>query len=149
MKKTDHKQDVFTYLEERFLLERDLFQNFTLYLASKGRIYLGPKNLVQHPRIATVGLLIARISGTIKPTTNLLQLFGRSVKKNFIYLTKDNAKKYARGDDLFISPEEMGDATAGYVLLRYLDFSLGCGLLKDNKIKNMLPKAKRLELQHL
>ncbi len=141
--------DVLAYLEQRFGLERTLFSDYGLYAASKGRIYLGPKRLINHPRIATVGLLIARSHGAIKPSTNLLQLFGRQVKKNYVALEKENAAAFIGGADVRLAPGEVGGATDGYVLVRYLDFSLGCGMLQGETVRNMLPKAKRLKVTYL
>jgi NOL1/NOP2/fmu family ribosome biogenesis protein len=166
--------DVLAYLEERFGLERALFDGFGLYATSKGRIYLGPKRLVNHPRIATLGLLIARSHGAIKPSTNLLQLFGRQVKKNYVELAKEDAAAFIGGADVRLPGAEaavgvgadvrhpngagggIGDtgvATDGYVLVRYLGFSLGCGMLHSGphgaEIRNMLPKAKRLAISYL
>lgn len=139
--------DVLAYLEQRFGLEPGLFADYGLYAASKGRIYLGPKKLVNHPRIATAGLLIGRGGKGIKPSTNLLQLFGRHVKRNFLDLEKENARAFMAGAD--VSAGEAGSATDGYVLVRYLGFPLGCGLLQKGQVKNMLPKAKRLAVDCL
>jgi NOL1/NOP2/fmu family ribosome biogenesis protein len=153
--------DVLAYLEERFGLGRELFSDYGLYATSKGRIYLGPKRLVNHPRIATVGLLIARSHGAIKPSTNLLQLFGRLVKKNYVELVKENAAAFIGGADVRLSQGELGGAggsgtetaTDGYVLVRYLGFSLGCGMLHHGphgaEVRNMLPKAKRLTIRYM
>jgi NOL1/NOP2/fmu family ribosome biogenesis protein len=141
--------DVLAYLEQRFGLERSLFADYGLYAASKGRLYLGPKRLVNHPRIATAGLLIGRSGNAIKPSTNLLQLFGRHVKKNIVALEKDNARGFMAGEDVKTSGSEARGATDGYVLVKYLDFPLGCGFLQDGRVKNMLPKAKRLAVDYL
>ena len=144
--------DVLEYLEKRFGLDRALFGGYGLYATSKGRIYLGPKRLVNHPRIATVGLLIARSHGAIKPSTNLLQLFGKHVKKNYVELAKENAAAFIGGADVRLGDGETANpalTTDGYVLVRYLGFSLGCGLLQGAAVKNMLPKAKRLKATYL
>jgi NOL1/NOP2/fmu family ribosome biogenesis protein len=141
--------DVLAYLELRFGLEKGLFDDYGLYAASKGRIYIGPKKIPNHPRIATVGLLIGRAGDAIKPSTNLLQLFGRQVRKNSVVLTKENAKAFIGGNDVKVSAGELGDTTDGYVLVKYLDFPLGCGMLKGENVRNMLPKAKRLTVTYI
>jgi NOL1/NOP2/fmu family ribosome biogenesis protein len=147
--------EVLAYLEERFGLDRALFEGYGLYATSKGRIYLGPKRLANHPRIATVGLLIARSHGAIKPSTNLLQLFGKQVKRNYVDLTKENAAAFIGGSDVRLGDGETSGALTsdGYVLVRYLGFSLGCGMLQRGPqgatVKNMLPKAKRLKVAYL
>ncbi|MDD5172354.1 MAG: hypothetical protein PHF60_04950 [Candidatus ainarchaeum sp.] len=140
---------VLDYLEERFGLSPETFKGFGLYMASKGRIYLGPVRAIGSPRIVCLGITIARLSGTVKPSTNLIQLFGRQMSRNIIRLEKEEAMAYARGDDLRLAPERLDRITPGYVALNYLDVPLGCGMLKDGSIRNMLPKAKRLELKFI
>jgi len=103
-----------------------------------------------------VGMQIARIGNSIKPSTNLLQLFGRHATRNVLSVTKEQAVAYAKGDDIKLSTQKESLKSAlpasfqvsdGYVLLKYLDFPLGCGLLKGSQIKNVLPKARRMNVK--
>lgn len=141
------QSEVLGYLERRFGLAPENFKEHRFYLASRERLYLGPKRVPDDRRIATLGILVARASSSIKPTTNLFQLFGDRITRNFLALDAKQAAAFARGEDLQIG--DTGGATDGYVLLRYLDIPLGCGLLRGKGVKNMLPKAKRLEVLHL
>lgn len=140
---------VLTYLEERFGLAPALFEDFGFYLASKGRVYLGPKNFIGVSGIVTVGILVARVSKTVKPSTNLLQAFGHYVTRNFVELDREQTTAYAKGKDIMLSERQICSVSDGYVLLRYKNFPLGCGLCKGNLVRNMLPKAKRLMLKYL
>jgi len=140
---------VLNYLEERFGIKQQLFDGFSFYSASKGRIYLGPKNLIDKPKPVTGGILIARISRYIKPTTIFLQLFGKYVTKNIIKLNKERTVRFTKGENLGLSGNEIQDALNGYVLVTYLDFPLGCGLLKGNQVRNMIPRPKLLDLEFL
>jgi NOL1/NOP2/fmu family ribosome biogenesis protein len=141
------QKDVLNYLELRFGLGEDVFKDHRFYLASKERLYLGPKFVPDDRKIATLGILVARASSSIKPTTNLFQLFGDRITRNFIMLDRAQAIAFAKGEDLRM--QEAQGASDGYVLLKYEDIPLGCGLLKSGAIKNMLPKAKRLEIRFL
>lgn len=143
------KEKVFLYLEERFGLERALFDDYGLYMASKGRIYLGPRRVPDMPKIATVGLLVARVAGAVKPSTNLLQALGGHVTKNILDASREQAITYARGSDFQVGKALPEGVTKGYVLVRYDGAALGCGLLQGGIVKNMLPKAKRLELKYI
>jgi len=140
---------VFNYLEERFGILRQTFDGFSFYSASKGRIYIGPKNRIDTPKPVTGGILIARISQHIKPTTIFLQFFGKDVTKNIIKLNKEHTICYTQGEDLDLTGNEIQDASNGYVLVTYLDFPLGCGLLKGNHVRNMIPRSKLLDLEFL
>lgn len=140
---------VTTYLDDRFGISTESLSDFGLYLASKGRVYLGPKRIIEKPKIVTLGIIIARVSRSVKPSTNLLQLFGRQVTKNYIVLSPDQTKSFVKGEDLRLSEEQIGTCTDGYILLRYLEYPLGCGFLQAKTVKNLLPKAKRLELKYI
>ncbi|MFH0884138.1 MAG: hypothetical protein V1861_00325 [Candidatus Micrarchaeota archaeon] len=143
------KEKVFGYLEERFGLARSIFDDYGLYMASKGRIYLGPRRVPDLPKIATIGLLIARVNVAVKPSTNLLQAVGRHVSKSIINVTKEQALAYAKGGDFKPEPAAIGGISEGYVLVRFEGAPLGCGLLQKGMVKNMLPKAKRLEIRYI
>jgi NOL1/NOP2/fmu family ribosome biogenesis protein len=143
------KAQVLSYLQERFCMPKSLFDNHSLYLGPKGRLYLGPAQIPPSLKIVSPGLLIARADGGIKPSTNLFQLFGGHVTKNIVELGQDSVKKFVKGDDLLISGTERKDATDGYVLVRFNGYSLGCALLKGAALKNQVPKAKRLGLSSL
>ncbi|MFX1520914.1 MAG: hypothetical protein ACFFCD_13435, partial [Promethearchaeota archaeon] len=119
------QQLVLNYFEGRFGIERHLFEDFIFYVASKGRIFLGPKTLIDNPPPVTAGILIARISRSIKPTTNFFQLFGKYATKSVIKLTKENALRFIRGENLDISADEIHDVVGGYILVTYLGFPLG------------------------
>jgi len=140
------QKDVFDYMEERFGMDRKLFSGFRLYRGVKGRVYMGSEAVPAEPKPISAGIVVARLHGSVKPSTNLIQLFGRHAKRNAIGLDKKQALAFIRGEDLEVEP---GEATDGYVILRYLGFSLGCGLLKGRDVKSMLPKARRLEVEFI
>ena len=137
------------YFERRYGLAPELLADFEFYASANGRIILGPKQIDPCLFPDTAGLLIARIGNTVKPSTNLLQIVGSLITRNFVSLERDSAARYIRGLDLEVTVTEIGDTTEGYVLLKYLSFPLGCGLLQGSHIKNMLPKAKRLDVRFL
>lgn len=139
------KKMLFGYLEERFGIPGSVFAGHEFYSASKGRVYLGPKKTISSPEPVSVGMLAARIGRAVKPSTNLLQLFGRHATKNIIKLDRKNTLKYVNGEDIEVET----DATDGYVLLTYKNSSIGCGFLKGKKVGNLLPKAKRARLKFL
>ncbi|VVC02470.1 Ribosomal RNA small subunit methyltransferase F [Candidatus Bilamarchaeum dharawalense] len=141
------QSEVLAYLYSRFGFDQKLFDNFGLYLGSKGKIYLGPKQLIKEPKIVTLGIMIARADGGIKPTTNLFQIFGKQITKNYIKISKEQAIVYVKGEDMNLG--DIQNASDGYVLIKYGDIPLGCGFLKGHALKNMMPKAKRIGLKYI
>ena len=162
------EKDVLKWIEDRFGIPRKLFSRFSLYSDQKGRVFLAPKNLAAEGIAVSVGMQIARIESRLKaehggksqshetevppsffrlkPSTNLLQLFGRHAARNALSVAKEQAVAYAKGDDIKLSQKPAG-VSDGYVLLKYLGCPLGCGLLKEGQIKNVLPKARRMNVK--
>src|SRR3989344_3614836 len=65
-----------------------------------------------------------------KPSTTFFQSFGMFIKKNIIDLNKEQTIYYIDGKDILIVQNEKK-----YVLVKYKEFSIGCGLIKDNILK--------------
>jgi len=157
------KPDVMEYFEERFGIRKSHFKDFRLYTDQKGRALLGPKHLGPERIVISVGIQIAHSensarkasrtpSGTdaparFKPSTNFLQLFGKHATKNTVSLTKEQVQAYLKGEDIPLSGKI--DATDGYVILKYQDYPLACGLLRGNRIENVLAKSRRMEIKFL
>jgi NOL1/NOP2/fmu family ribosome biogenesis protein len=137
---------VLDYLESRFGLDPRLLDGYSFYVSAKGRVIIGPAEIPEM-RIDTAGILIARVYQNVKPTSNLLQLFGRQMSHAIVKLEREEAHRYMEGLDMPLPEYAEVDFDDGYVLMQYAGYPLGCALLKEGKIKNMLPRAKRLDLQ--
>ena len=57
-------------------------------------------------------------------------------KKNIIQLTKEQAHSWMRGEDIAFQ------GNLGYVICQYKEDALGCGILKENVLRNMVPKER-------
>jgi len=144
------KNQIFSYLKERFGLSRKIFDRIEFFERSKGRVFAVSKGASDHlnsVKPVTAGLLFARVHGSVKPTSNIIQLFGSKATKNILSLEKEQAKQFIQGFDLDVS--DFQGCTDGYVIVKYNDFPLGVGLLKSSTIKNMLNKAKRINVEIL
>ena len=144
------REQIFSYFEERFGLDRSLFKGLELFERSKGRIFAVNKDsagFLDKVKPISFGLLFGRKNAAIKPTSVIIQIFGRHATKNVLELDKKQTKDYIEGFDLVI--ENSGNCNEGYVILKYKNFSLGVGLLKNNKLKNMLQKGKRTKVELL
>ena len=137
------KKRMMKYLEERFNIKKELFKDYALYINQNKRVFIGPKSIVREP-VAT-GLQIARIENTIKPSTNFFHMFGDKIKKNVIDIKRSQVKDFVAGEDI---PLNKTDTEEGYVLVKYEKKSLGCGLLKNNLLRSMIPKSKRVPLEN-
>lgn len=133
------KKEILNFLEEKYGVSQELFKKYELYSGTEDKISLGPKSILKFS--INTGLLILRDK---KPTTSFFQTFGKYVTKNFIILNKEQTYNYIKGKDL-----EFESDLQGYVLIRYESFNIGCGFLKNNILKNQLPKTRQTELKFL
>jgi len=144
----NQRASILSGLEERFGLDQNLFDPFLLFEATKGRIFITsqiPHEALKY-YIQTLGQLFCRLDASTKPSTNMIQIFGKHATKNVLELEKSNAQNAITGFDLETKESNCSD---GYVILKYKSFFLGCGLLKEGKLKNMIPKAKRIRVDLL
>jgi NOL1/NOP2/fmu family ribosome biogenesis protein len=154
------EESILEYFENRFGIPKGIFSDFRLYSDQKGRVLLGPKNLASQDIAVSVGMQVAKVMNgggwksaepsfkRVKPSTNFLQIFGKHAKKNFISINKEQAKAYIKGEDVILHTVPAG-IDEGYILVKYLDYPLGCGFLKQKELRNVLPKARRMKAEFL
>ena len=143
------QENAFSYFRERFGISRGIFNGLSFF-KTKQKIYVVTKDCMQgslFDKAETAGLAVLRPNGVLKPTTDALQLFGRYARKNIVKLTKKNAERFIRGEDLEIDKIEDLKLKAGYVIVRYKEHVLGCANFKQGVLKNMLPKSRRRKIQ--
>ena len=98
-------------------------------------LYTGGETKLQHNWI---GLHIANFDLSL--TVEGAQKLGTTAAKNVITLTKEQARKYYRGEDL------AGFQGQGPAILKTEDMIIGPGLLQEGKIKNILPESRKSKL---
>jgi len=146
MMKRREVESLLGHLNERFGFPENIFQDYAFFL-SKDRIFIVSKDLpvLENIKIVTQGFLFARADKTTKPSTNMIQLFGKYATKNIVELEKDEVQILISGEDI----EKQTSCEDGYVILKYKNYNLGCGLLKDGKLKGLIPKGKRMAIDLL
>ncbi|MBI4164000.1 MAG: hypothetical protein HY512_04000 [Candidatus Aenigmarchaeota archaeon] len=141
-----NREQIFSYLEERFGLDKGLFKDYEFLEGAKGRVFMATKdvsNVSKAVKAVIVGLLFCRVNGSVKLSGNITQLFGNNATKSVVNISELEARKFIGGEDLDV-PDT--GTTDGYVIVKYKNYPLGIGLLKESAIKNMIPKAKRTNL---
>lgn len=139
------KKFIFRYFKERFGIEKEIFKGYELYISSRKMVFVGPKSILRNPRVVCPGVSILRFDN-VKPTTNFFQTFGSHVKKNIVSLDKEQTLKFIAGEDLEMENKEI---SSGYVCVKYETFPIGCAIFKNNKLKNMIPKSRRIKLEFI
>ena len=145
-------EEMLENLKERFGFNPNQFRDYDFFINNKNKIFIlnriASRLIEFYPRrLMNAGILFARKDAVIKPSSNMLQIFGKYARKNTVKLSRSRNRIYIEGFDIDFSEEIV--AVNGYVILWYGKNSLGCGLLKDFELKNMMPKAKRMRLKFL
>ncbi|MCS7149532.1 MAG: hypothetical protein N2Z40_03545 [Caldimicrobium sp.] len=134
----EEKDLLFSYLEERFGITRDIFYPYT-FLKGVNNYWLFPKSShlekLKNLNPEVVGLLFLRkVSKYLKPTSAFLQRFGYHATKNIVTIDKKAIDLFQKGRPLEVElPIE-----PGYVILRDKYWILGCGLYLNGKLYSHL-----------
>lgn len=139
------KKDLFKEIKEQYGIEKTILKKYE-YLERSDKIWLTTRCALskdlKNLRMEGIGMLFGRRSATLKLTTNAVQLFGKHATRNVLELEEEDAWKYMRGLDISdLSHTEL----SGYVVVKYGDDYLGCGLYKEGYLKNQIPKQRRIK----
>lgn len=140
------KKEILDYFKREFGIKREIFENYA-FLSSGKKIWMVKneslekiKDNLEKINVQSIGIAIARVGKVVKPTSNFLQIFGKYAKKKTIELSEKEALDYIKGLDIKKDCKEKG-----YVIVKFGEDILGCGLVKEGWIKNQIPKARRIK----
>ena len=141
------RQEVVEWWEERFGIAPEAFEGYSFWEKGKGKIWILRGNLESPIRIEALGMKFLRTRQEHwKPTTNAVQRFGRRATKNAVDLTREEARRFVRGDD----QELDWDGDWGYLIARHELAGdaepLGVGLYLHGELRSPVPKGRQREL---
>ena len=138
------KKEITGQLLDRFGIPKDTFNEYH-FIENEEKIWICSKEIAsidfKNLRTEGIGLLFARKGIILKPTTNMIQLFGKCATKNVIELNETQKSMFLRGLDILNLD---ANADTGYVIVKHKNDFLGCSLLKENNLKNQIPKQRRI-----
>jgi len=127
-------------LNKQFGIEVDL--NYIFIKSKQNKIFIINKDFEKIKpeafNINTAGLYIAKqeIDG-LRLTIEGSQIIGSKATKNI--LTLDNPEEWLKGKNI-----EIKTKLKGYVIVKYKDDFLGCGRVVKNRLRNYIPKTRRI-----
>ncbi len=130
------KEEVIRFLSSYGIPEEILRPYKFIFRSNRCYIYSGGMLPANH---VVAGLPVCRFGRTMKPTTVGLQFFQRFVTKRVVELAHDEAVQYIQGYDIGRKAER------GYVAVKYSNDILGVGFSDGNRIRNQLPKQRRIQ----
>jgi NOL1/NOP2/fmu family ribosome biogenesis protein len=133
---------ILSHIKEQWGAEIDL--PVAWYQSTKNDLFVVSKDITKIDarklRINSVGLYIGELKkGLLRLNIEGSQLIGPKATKNVVELNDNEMRAWLRGEDL--DKEVSAD---GYVIIKHGDDFAGCGRIKEKKILNFVPKARRL-----
>ena len=112
---------------------------------TKDKIYIVNKEFVQVPldklRINKIGLYFGQlVHNELRLSIEGSQIVGKEAKKNVLEASKEQSRKWLRGEDL-----KTNEDVSGFVLIKHDNDFLGTGKFKQGEILNFVPKGRRLK----
>ena len=141
MPETDITQKISEDIEERFGAKID----FKLKEMGKRKVYAYKyctelEN--QSTDIIHYGVYFGRLEKDgLRLSIEGTQLIGKKAKNKVIEIDYEKAIKWMKGEDIKVESEAYG-----YVILKWKNYYLGCGKLKDGTIINFVPKDRRITI---
>lgn len=135
---------IIKYFQEEFGIPEEFFKDYEFY-EYKNSIYLMTEEVKSFncEKIIRKGIRIARlVRNGIKPTIDGVQIFGRYAKKNTICLDEENLRKVLSGQDIHLEL----DIPNGYKILLYKNHPIGVGYFRNKRLKNQIPRSRRINL---
>lgn len=137
-------EELLNELEEIYGFKTETFKDYE-FMKKQNRIYIINKDCANvklgNLNVEGKGILFARSDKTLKLTTNAIQIFGKHASKRVVELTEEQTNKFVKRKDIFDFEIDLKD---GYVIVKYKNLFLGCGQLKNQILKSLIPKYKRL-----
>jgi NOL1/NOP2/fmu family ribosome biogenesis protein len=120
-------------------------KNLLLYSRDNSIYVLTPEaaELLKQVQVKCLaGFYLARAEKAgLRLSFDACQLFAKQIKK-YIKLNEKQLGAWFRGEDI---SDEKARGLFGFFVLKHSEDFVGCGLVKDGKIKNYVPKDRRIK----
>ena len=136
-------REALNYLKERFGIPEDIFRDYALMYHGDIWITTTEAAKLSLKTWRRKGIRLVRVFNKgFKFTTTGMQMFAKYANKNIIELQNaEEALNFLRGQDIKVTET---DAEEGQVIVKFGKDILGSGLYRHGKIKNQIPKGRRI-----
>ncbi|HDM90758.1 MAG: hypothetical protein DRQ06_02715 [Candidatus Hydrothermota bacterium] len=143
---TEKTRKALEYIEKRFGIGKEVFDGYVII--DNGDIWITTPEAAQLKLKAwkRKGIRLARVfKKGIKMTTAAMQIFGRYAVRNVVQLPDvASVKDFLAGRDIAI--HNLEGIEEGQVIVKYGSDILGSALYRNGKLKNQIPKGRRIEI---
>ncbi len=141
------REAVVDYFADRFAIPPETFDDYTFWEKGAGKIWIYAGEAPTPLSIEAIGMTCLRTRQEHwKPTTDFVQRFGGHATECVIELDREQARRFAAGDDQEID----WDGDWGYLIGAHRIGGalepLGIGLFVHGEFRSMVPKGRQREL---
>ncbi|PSP55737.1 hypothetical protein BRC82_03900 [Halobacteriales archaeon QS_1_67_19] len=141
------REEVVEWWDRRFGVSPETFADYSFWEKGKGKIWILRGEVASPKCVEALGMKFLRTRQEHwKPTTNAVQRFGREATENVIGLTREQARRFVRGE----TQELDWDGDWGYLVVthEYAGDSepLGVGLYLHGELQSPVPKGRQRDL---
>jgi NOL1/NOP2/fmu family ribosome biogenesis protein len=123
------------------------FSSYDCYITKRNEVFLARKNLEEKlvKKASYFGFYFGKLKRNEKIQLSVegSQLVGKNANKNIAILNDENISRFMEGLEckweILINCE-----TNNFVLIKHVKDFFGCGILRENKIESLIPKARRI-----
>ncbi|MEO0144852.1 MAG: hypothetical protein ABIL49_04915 [candidate division WOR-3 bacterium] len=138
-------KEIEKFLKDRFGIEKIPDE---YVLINRGDIWIANRdvlNVKENLKFNRIGIRLIRVfKDGYKLTTSGSQIIGNFAKKNVLFLSnEEEVKKFISGEDIEGNFENI---ERGQVIVKFNNDILGVALYDGKKLKNQIPKSKRIKL---
>ena len=140
---THEIRQVFDLMEKQWGIKKR--SEYVFFMNSKNDLFITGRDIsmldTKKLRVNSVGLYVGQLlpNDRIRLSIEGTQLFGPLAKKNVCEISKEEAQKWIRGEDL------RSEMPAGFAIIKSGKDYLGCGSSRDGLIQNYVPKSRRIK----
>jgi NOL1/NOP2/fmu family ribosome biogenesis protein len=146
--KRSEVENIEDLIKKNYGTKIDLKQ-FLVFKSSEEKIWIVSKNILnldlKKLKINSLGLYIGKLKRNNKIHLSLegSQIVGKNANKNIVVLDELNTKKFMQGFDVKPKKEINCDYN-NFVIVKFGEEILGSSLLTEEKLKNLIPKSRRI-----
>ncbi|AGN01744.1 hypothetical protein L593_08995 [Salinarchaeum sp. Harcht-Bsk1] len=142
------REAVLQWWDDRFGIPPATFAEHTLWEKGNGKLWVLAGDAADPSDVEAVGMTFLRTRQEHwKPTTDAVQRFGDAATQNVIELKREEARRFAAGEDQSI---DRWDGDWGYLIAAHELAGdraiLGVGLYVHGELRSMVPKGRRRDL---
>ncbi|MEM5802270.1 MAG: hypothetical protein QXQ18_02720 [Candidatus Aenigmatarchaeota archaeon] len=148
----EKKEEIEKIIEKNYGISPDL-SKYIIFLTAKEKIWISTREAFELIKekageklnINSIGLYMGKIKRNNKIHLSLeaMHLFLKNVNKNVVMVDEKNMIRYMQGSDI-IEFEKINCELNNFVLVKYKDDFIGAGVLREDRVENLLPKSRRI-----